>query len=453
MRMKNILANGLHIISLLLIIISFSVGSCKKVKKADPLSSLDISNNINACRKGDTIHFKSTYNPHSDVMPDFTWESSNKNILTLKNDGTAIALDSGKVIVTLLVNDGTGLTSSKAIYVFGKPSISIISVTDITYFSANFIVQSDLGGGNNTNTLCGFVWDTVPKLDTAKAVGQITNIGFSIKTNIDLFDDGKKFYVRAFIKTPIDIVYSESVQVTTLPLPNGIVGNYMLNSSLAYGLVCKSNDWIYYNNSSDNNFLYRIKNDLTGKQKIGNVEGVGSINILGSNIYCTGAEPKEFQTRHDHFITLKLDGSKLKNTIGKFNYYLYAWRTSMLYNNYIYPSNSYLFRFSTITKDSIPRLGFTNGFNVFNNKLYFSLLRKNDSDSLYTINQSNLDGSDIKEIHRGYNPYIFKSNDLAIYKNYAYFRENDIFKKIDLDFPNIVKTISISTSSYNKLCH
>jgi len=316
-------------------------------------------------------------------------------------------------------------------------------VSEVTYFSASFTVQYDMGGGDDAIASCGFVWDTVPTLDTAKLVGRYKAATISTQCSVELLYAGKKYYVRAYAKTPLDLTFSDSVVVETLPVPVDMLGNYMLNTPLAWGLVVKHKDWIYYNNRSDGYKLYKIKVDLTEKQKISDVTEVASLSIIGSNIYLTGNAAGGFSK----ILRMRLDGSE-QYFYRDNSYYCKTWGAAMILGSYIYPSNGN-FRISSDGKEILPRKYFNHYINAFNNKLYFCELRVNDSDSLYTINESNLDGTQIKELYRGYNPYIYNGTYLGIYENAAYFRENKDFKKFDLSSPSIVQTLPIKLSVYN----
>ena len=443
----------------LIIAIGITIGifftSCKK-EKADPLTSLGISKGDTILRKGALTQFKYGYNPHNGVLPDFTWESSDKNVLTVKNDGSAVAVNVGKAIITLRVNDGTGLTSLRTIYVFEKPTISLLSISNITYYTADFSLKYYLGGGNIANTSLGIVWDTIPTLKPTKLLGECKFNTLSNVYNVDLLDPNKKMYARAFIKTPLDTVYSDSLLFTTLPVPEGTLGNYMLNISLAWGSVAKYNDWIYFVSAKDTNDrynngkLFRIKEDLTNKQRISEARLVSSINIIGSDIYCTGVEMST--VTQSRIMRMKSDGSQFSLYGKGFSNSNYrSWGPMLVCGNYIYPSYGGFFRFSTDLKTSIPNIGVTQYTNYFNNKLYFIINKRNgNNDSIYTINESNLDGSELKELYKGIHYYYFAGNgNLGIYKNASYFIEKGVFKKFDLSSPDIVEALPISTYSYN----
>lgn len=412
--------------------------SCKK-EEADPLTELSItSKDTIFLEKGQAKKVDYHYNPTSGVEPELAWKTSDKNIVSVDKDGTLHANNTGKATITLWVNDGTGLESTKTVYVFETPQISITGVSDITYYSANFSLNYNLGGGDESNITMGFVWDTVAQVNLIKNSGIFKVQPLAEQFNVDMFDPDGKIYVRAYIKTPLDTVYTEPKMLDILPVPEGTLGNYMLNIPLAWGTVVKYKDWIYYNNWTDNNKLYRIKNDLTGKQKVNNTaSGVISLSIIGSDIY--------FSSK-GNIMKMKIDGTGL-HELGAA-----SWKTSLTYGNYIYPSNGY-FRVSLNGKEKIPRIGFLLWLNGFNNKLYFCKVRENDSDSLYTINSCNLNGTDVKEIYRGYNPYIFKGSDLGIYENSAYFIEKDWLKKIDLSASSIVQVLTIKPSYYNIVNH
>ena len=83
-------------------------------------------------------------------------------------------------------------------------------------------------------------------------------------------------------------------------------------------------------------------------------------------------------------------------------------------------------------------------FNIYNNKLYFLLAAVNNLDSLYTINVSNLDGTNRKELYRGYNLF-----NLGAYENSIYFVENHNLKKMDISSPSLIQSLPIKSNYYN----
>lgn len=450
--MKNL---SLTLLTALSFLIAF-LYSCKK-EEADPLTELSItSKDTIFLEKGQAKKVDYHYNPTSGVEPDLAWKTSDKNIVSVDKDGTLHANNTGKATITLWVNDGTGLESTKTVYVFETPQISITGVSDVTYYSANFSLNYNLGGGDESNTTMGFVWDTVAQVNLIKNSGIFKVQPLAEQFNVDMFDPDGKIYVRAYIKTPLDTVYSESRMLDILPIPEGTLGNYMLNIPLAYGCVAKYKDWIYYISFKDtsdrytNAKLYRVKEDLIARERLSNAHMVSSLNIIGSYIYCTGVETSS-ASQH-RIMRIKLDGSKLaKYGEGFYNYNYSSWGPILVSGNYIYPSySSGLFRFSADEKTSESSIGLTQSVNYCNNKLYFTLNKINNIDSLYTIIESNLDGSERKELYRGYHDLYFAGNgDLGIYKNSAYFIEKGIFKKFDLSSPDIVEILPISTYNYN----
>lgn len=427
-------------ITLILSCVCFN--SCKK-EKAYPLEYLKIfDKDTTFLRKGNSYKFSCSFSPSNGINPDFRWETSDNSVATVTGDGTVTAVNIGIAIIKLWVNDGTGLKVSKTIVVMEKPSISIKSITELTYYSASFVLQYYMGGGDIRNSFVGIVWDTVPELNIAKVVGNFKFTTISNNYNINIFDAGTKFYAHAYIKTPLDTVYSESQTFETLPLPMDIFGNYMLNIPLAYGYVAKANGWIYYRNMTDGNKLYKIKEDLSEKQKLCDVVEANSINIIGSNVYFSAYK----QGGMHNIMHMKLDETKY--ALYSNNYTFGTWGAAIVYNNYIYPSNGF-FRFSTDGKNTIRGIGFNEFTNIYNNKLYFCFQNINQIDTLYSINVSNLDGTGIEEIHRGYSRHWQYGQFLGIYENAAYFKENVDFKKIDLDNPGIVETLPIRISIYN----
>lgn len=437
---SNINSLILNFLTLIISITSLNLISCRKKEKADPLTSLSmIGKDTIFIRKGQTKKLDYYYNPMSGVSPDFSWDTSNKNVATIAGDGTVNALNIGTTTITLRVNDDTGLSCNKTIYVLEKPTIAIPVVSDITYCSANFSTQYTLGGGNNKNTVFGFVWDTISRLDPAKFIGKSIFTNPQNQYSIDLFDAGVKYYVRAFVRTPIDTVYGESVIFESLPLPADILGNYMLNIPLAFGFIAKSKDWIYYVNKNDNYRLYRIRNDLSNKEKLSDKNKIFSINVIGSNLYFA----PERASHVSYINTSKIDGTGDQNILAPDN--VLSYEPFQVQGSTIYYSDNFNFRINLNGTYKL-QLDAPNPLylNIYENKLYFILPAVDNVDSVHSINECSLDGKNRKEIYRGY--YLSK---LGIYENAAYFIEKGVLKKIDLLGQSPMQVLPINTSFYN----
>lgn len=428
------------------LLIAFCVFSCKKEDSQIPMEKISTALEDTVFRKGNTYKLKFTFSP-ANATSKVAWTSSDENIIEIINDSTALAKNIGRAVITVTQINGSNLNSSKAVYVYSSPTVSIGNVSEVTYYTARFAIQSDNGGDNQTYP-CLF-WDTVPKLDTAKCLGRYKLSPSENTINLDMFDPKTQYYAWIYTRNIIGKMFSDSAVFKTTSLPSGVSGNYMLNIPLAWGTIAKYNDWIYYVNRNDDKKLYKIKSDLTGNQKISDLFSVFSLNIIGSNIYLAGAE---YKGRVPHLIKIKLDGTNLQDFTNKnTNDYYYSSGASIVNEEFIYTPYSY-FRFSTTNKLSKPSQStvfFDDYLNIYNNKLYFCLLNVNNVDSLYTVNECNLDGTDLQELYRGYNPRLSNSSYFGIYEGSAYFREHNLFKKIDLKNPGIIEVLPIRPISYN----
>ncbi|MDF2686596.1 MAG: serine/threonine protein kinase, partial [Clostridia bacterium] len=82
--------------------------------------------------------------------------------------------------------------------------------------------------------------------------------------------------------------------------------NTMGNSSsniINDGIIAEQNDWLYYSNSSDNYFLYKMKKNgnINEKKRI-NAEPCFQINVIGDTVYYLNNETRAFYS-------IKTDGS------------------------------------------------------------------------------------------------------------------------------------------------
>jgi hypothetical protein len=429
--------------SLFFVLIIFSVFSCKEDEEEIivPIDNIFLSGDNPILKKGETYTFEYTLSPSNATIEGVEITSSNEDIIEFINDSTAIARNIGRCEITVRATGGSGGSNTKTYTVFDTPSVSINNVQDVTFYSAQF--QVELNHGGDANAYCCMYWDTIPELDTLTCLGKSIVPFSESKVNCDLFEPDTRYYAWVFIRNVLDSIYSNRTEFITESIPEDISGNYMLNLPLAWGLVAKYNDWVYYNNYNEGYKLYRIKSDLSQKEKISDkITSVSSLNIIGSSIYLSG----NMSSGYSELIKMKYDGTNLKYYGDEF--YYKTWGAAIVYGNYIYPSNGY-FRISLDSKEISPNIAFSNYLNIYNNKLYFCSFRLENSDSLYSINSCNLDGTGIEELYRGYNPYIFNRSYLGVYNNAVYFREKDVFKTFNLSTPNIVTILPIKPTYYN----
>lgn len=92
---------------------------------------------------------------------------------------------------------------------------------------------------------------------------------------------GENYTVRAFLENGLryKMSFSTKAELTT----NAQLGNTPGNIS-NYGLAAEHNGWIYYRNTNDNGYLYRIKSDGTESALIVK-HSVSNINVVGGWIY------------------------------------------------------------------------------------------------------------------------------------------------------------------------
>ncbi len=426
----------------LFLLIIFSVFSCKKEDEVViPIEGVFLLGDESILKKGETYTFEYALGPSNATIQGVEITSSDENIIEFINDSVAIARNIGNCEITVRAIGGSGRSDTKIYYVYDTPSVTISNVHDVTYYSAQF--QLELNNGGDTNTYCGIYWDTIPALDTLTCLGKKV-ISFSdSEVECNLFDPDTRYYACILIRNALDSIYSNRIEFKTTKVPEDLLGNYMLNIPLAWGLVAKYNDWIYYNNFNEGYKLYRIKSDLSEKEKISNkITSAGSLNIIGSSIYLSG----NTSSGYSDLIKMKIDGTNIDYYGDEF--YYRTWGAAIVCGNYIYPSNGY-FRISLDAKEISPNIAFSNYLNIYNNKLYFCSVRLENSDSLYSINSCNLDGTEIKELYRGYNPYIYNRSYLGVYNDAVYFREKDEFKTFDLSTPDIVRILPIKPTYYN----
>lgn len=92
-----------------------------------------------------------------------------------------------------------------------------------------------------------------------------------------------------------------------------VVNTYGNTGSNLYngGFVAGQGDWIYFSNPSDNGYLYKMRTDGTGKQKLIDIAPKRSINVVGDWVYFFYAD-----TETEFVCRVKNDGSvSYKKTI------------------------------------------------------------------------------------------------------------------------------------------
>lgn len=436
----------------LFLIFFLATFSCKE-EIADPLTSLTMHWDT-IFVLGEEKQLTANWNPGSGVDPDLSWESSNPHVLTITGSGFAKGVGVGKALVTVRVHDGTGLQSSRIVLVQEQPEISITSVTDITFHSASVALNYNLGGGDLSNSSITFYWSTSSVLDTINCQGKLRVNEEKQVYSLDLFDHDTSYYVWAYIKNRVGSEFSNSVAIETGTIPADILGNYMLNIPLAKGTVAKYKDWIYYSNYNDNQRLYKIRTDLTEKQAVVTYlngipwkpEYVKSLNIIGGDIYFSYAKKA-----HGYISKMKADGTNLTFFKDEDDTPISTFEAFIVIGKYIYPESSgRIFSRVSIDCDEFQLRNFINiNNNFYNNKLYFYISKVDNIDSLYSVNVSNTDFTGVQELYRGYYYYPV----LGVYENSAYLIEGEKFKKIDLEFPELIQILPIKPRYFNIVNH
>ncbi len=183
------------------------------------------------------------------------------------------------------------------------------------------------------------------------------------------------------------------------------------------GLVAKQGDWIYFNNTSDNHYLYKMRVDGTGgKIRLNNMES-NYINVVGDWVYyASGANGHLYKVRTDgvgDIVQLNNESANYVNVVGSWIYYergstgyLYKMRTDgvggeiqlnskisyyiNVVGNWVYyagDSNGYLYKIRTDGTDETQLSSNTSGYiNAINNLVYYA--NGNDSSYLYKISEN-----------------------------------------------------------------
>lgn len=106
-------------------------------------------------------------------------------------------------------------------------------------------------------------------------------------------------------ETPSHQEASEQQMEETIPMGEG---NYYSNIIDSQGKIAYSGGWIFYSNTEENGALYKIKEDGTGKQRIGSDVGCAYINIVGDWIIYKCDITKPFYLYN--MVKIKIDGSE-----------------------------------------------------------------------------------------------------------------------------------------------
>lgn len=105
MKLKNLL------LPLFAVLTIFAMGSCKPKADNTPTvkTTIKLSQVSVELEEGKSIKLNATLNP-SDAKEAITWESSNKEIATVKNDGTVTAVKAGEATITAKLANGNSAT-------------------------------------------------------------------------------------------------------------------------------------------------------------------------------------------------------------------------------------------------------------------------------------------------------------------------------------------------------
>lgn len=238
------------------------------------------------------------------------------------------------------------------------------------------------------------------------------------------------------------LVYGKLTYVETAFSSDAEMGNNSINIACG-GFAAEQDDWIYFRNHSDNDYLYKIKNDGTQKTKLID-DRASNINVAGDWIYYIN------YYYYDRMYKVKADGSERTEVNLDSTYFI------MIKGDWIYyvsmgvdiSGSDYQLR-----KMKLDGSGQANLVEINPNKTSFAYINITD-DSIYFVLRSDLnwlfktdlEGKDIKIVNKESTHLVYIEQDWIYYVN-----GSDDYKlyKMKTDGSNKTKLTEVPVVSYN----
>lgn len=225
---------------------------------------------------------------------------------------------------------------------------------------------------------------------------------------------GENYTVRVFLENGLR--YKMSFTTKAELTSNSKLGNTSGNIS-NYGLVAEHNGWIYYRNTNDNGYLYKMKSDGSESTLISN-HFVSNINVMGGWVYYST------NINSNHYIyKVRVDGTDRIELIDTYNtrYSMDTYNRMLVSDTNIFIENWYnnspykIFKTSldgSLNSDIVHKATF---ITIYNNTL---ITRNSDSKlQIYDLNN---------------NKVIFTSSErvsaLNLVDNWIYYINNDDYR-------------------------
>lgn len=339
-----------------------------------------------------------------DALQTIRWTTSKSKIAKISN-GTVTGVAPGKVKITAYSVDGSGKKASINLYIY-KPVTSIRLNKTSGSLATGKTLTLKATVKPSSATYKAIVWESSDiYVATVNSKGVVSAVGAGDATITARTEYGATGAERAEFNLTVTGSNPDS------EVPNG-VGNTSGNI-LNNGFVAQTGSWIYYQNTGDNGYLYKL-NSSTGDKVRLNTDVTERINVLGNIIIYQNMSDS------DHVYRINTDGSGRALVSSDKTDTLTVVNGWMFYRNN--SDGGYLYKMRTDGSDRT-RLNSDNSYaiNVAGDYVYYS--HDGGGFYIYRIGKDgsgrtrlNDDGSYDLNVYNGWIYYTNVSNNSTLYK-------------------------------------
>ena len=339
-----------------------------------------------------------------DALQTIRWTTSKSKIAKISN-GTVTGVAPGKVKITAYSVDGSGKKTSINLYIY-KPVTSIRLNNTSGSLATGKTLTLKATVKPSSATYKAIVWESSDiYVATVNSKGVVSAVGAGDATITARTEYGATGAERAEFNLTVTGSNPDS------EVPNG-VGNTSGNI-LNNGFVAQTGSWIYYQNTGDNGYLYKL-NSSTGDKVRLNTDVTERINVLGNIIIYQNMSDS------DHVYRINTDGSGRALVSSDKTDTLTVVNGWMFYRNN--SDGGYLYKMRTDGSDRT-RLNSDNSYaiNVAGDYVYYS--HDGGGFNIYRIGKDgsgrtrlNDDGSYDLNVYNGWIYYTNVSNNSTLYK-------------------------------------
>jgi uncharacterized protein YjdB len=234
------------------------VATCE-VTVVIPVTGVTLNKSSLSLEKGKTVTLKTTVIPSNANNSNIKWESSNKKIVTVDQNGKVTAISVGKASITAKTEDGNKIATCKVTV----PEVKITSVkldkkTVSLFIGESSTVKATINPSNTTQSKT-IVWSTSNKKVATVNNGKIKAVGVGTATITAKSSNGKTVTCKVTVKKKTFETMSPTLKQTSNVTKNSIK------------IV-----WTKYS-GAQGYYIYRKSGNGSWK-KIGTVKGGSTLN-------------------------------------------------------------------------------------------------------------------------------------------------------------------------------